>query len=218
MKCVIVCTWVRPWARIRVCENVCQCERVWVCGRARERECVPVESVLSEHPMIFGGLGEDPAGRPRPLHAAPAPGVVPAGQAASPGLLPACTAWGWRRPRGRNPENAAGPEALVKLFPDSGEAENPQASAFPDCQGHGPPAARVPLSAAPFWASAAAGAEGGAPDLTRRSSVPSTPGPADRVGRLDTPRGLGSGVTAFWTPLAGLTLSRCSEVEGGPEK
>lgn len=50
----------------------------------------------------------------------------------------------------------------MKLFPDSSEAENPQASAFPDCQGHGLPAARVPLSAAPFWASVAAGAEGSA--------------------------------------------------------
>ena len=43
---------------------------------------------------------------------------------------------GWL-PGGEIQENAAAPEALVKLFPDSSEAENPQASAFVGRRGHG---------------------------------------------------------------------------------
>ncbi|CAK7303032.1 hypothetical protein VULLAG_LOCUS10114 [Vulpes lagopus] len=170
--------------------------------------------------MIFGELGEDPAGRPRALHARSRVWSSWAGQRPPwEGLLPDCTVWGCRRPRGRNPENAAVPEALVKLFPDSSEAENPQASAFPDCQGHGSrPLGSRPLPPPSGRLSRRAQREA-RPDLTR-SGVPSTPGPAEGVGRLDTPQGLGSGFPAFWTPLAGasqlsLLSGRLQSVEEG---
>lgn len=76
----------------------------------------------------------------------------------------------------------------MKHFPDSSEAENPQASAFADCQGHELPASRIPLSAALYWAPAAADAEGSHrphPHLEHRapSSIPHT-----CLGRPDTPK------------------------------
>lgn len=104
----------------------------------------------------------------------------------------------------------------MKLFPDSSEVENPQASAFADCQGHGLPAARIPLSAALFWASVVADAAGSmAPILIQSTALPPPfpcrqhPWPAEGVDRPDTPQVLGSGFTASWMPPAGRILSRC---------
>ena len=114
---------------------------------------------------------DDPTGLPSSAFLCPLWGLVTPGHSCVPGTAPpeGCpgrwlphrtAACGGVGPRGRNPENAAVPEAPVKHFPDSSEAENPQASAFADCQGHELPASWIPLSAALYWASATAGAEG----------------------------------------------------------
>lgn len=192
--------------------------------------CVPVESVLSQHPQDLKKRKQRPAGcrcsrgerkpqearspRPRvtrrgcppwPFHW-PLPGVVPAGHfCLAPGLPTRRLPWEGRvwgcGPPARNQEHAAVQEALVKLFPDSSEAENPQASAFADCQGHRLPLARSPLSVALFWPSVAADAAGSPHPHAKGSSarpdppprVPSAPGRTERVGRPDTPQVLGSG-------------------------
>lgn len=94
----------------------------------------------------------------------------------------------------------------MKLFPDSSETENPQASGSADCQGRG----FLPLVSAlcrPLLSIAQADAEGGQASHPEQlpSSFPATQLVGGQAGRFPRP---GMGFTVSLMLIAGLILNR----------